>query len=54
MVTVLSPPLQGGVARLMHAEPDGIYFRAGVVIAMKSSFTRIKNIYPIHKHFIMV
>jgi hypothetical protein len=46
--------LQGGVARLMQAEPDGIYFRAGVVIAMKSSFTRIKNIYPIHKHFIML
>ena len=36
MMTALSPPSQGGVARLLLFEPDGIYFRAGVVIASES------------------
>jgi len=43
-MTALSPPSQGGVARLLLVEQDEIYFRAGVVIAMESKLTRIKNI----------
>jgi hypothetical protein len=37
VIPALSPPLQGGVARLIYAELDDIYFRAGVVIAMDSA-----------------
>ena len=35
VMTALSPPSQGGVARLLHFEPGEIYFRARVVIALK-------------------
>jgi hypothetical protein len=41
------PSFARGVARLLLFIPDEIYFRARVVIAMDSSLTRIKNIYPL-------
>jgi len=45
-ITFPSLPRRGGPATAF-SETNEIYFRARVVIAIESSLTRIKNIYPL-------